>query len=208
MPKHIIPSGNSLHIEQARDIYQRYCAAESEAAFYALQMGIYLEWVKPQLPHGSFEAWREQQIGISKQHASKFAQAARAAMERKELKGLRPELLLGDGRERKSAEQMLLDFVDGRSQRQLFADLNIAGYAPQPPAQRIGPREPVDMRADVLIGLRQHCEHLLMLRHEMAKEQYDTACARLLKTLEDMTSCVWAPDPGEKRPRPEFASLG
>ena len=48
-----------------------------------------------------------------------------------------------------------------------------------------------DLVRDELVSLRERCENVINLRESMTKEAYSTACARLQRTLEEMTQTGW-----------------
>src|ERR1700726_1703784 len=48
-----------------------------------------------------------------------------------------------------------------------------------------------DLIRDAAVILRESCEHLVSLRDQMNKHVFSTVCARLHRTLEELTACGW-----------------
>jgi hypothetical protein len=44
---------------------------------------------------------------------------------------------------------------------------------------------------DAAVNLRQHCEEVVILREQMNKKAFSTVCARLQRTLEELTGSSW-----------------
>lgn len=195
-----------LRVADAINVYAAFKRADNEAAFYALQLGIYLEWVKPQLEHGEFDNFKTDVLRISAQHGRRFQESARLAMKQKELMGLKPQALLGEGgaKQRKAAEQMLMDFIDGRSQAQLFNDLKGIKHKSGPLSQEEKVQEIRNHRRDLLVNLRESCERVVKFKADLSTDRIDTACARLITTLETLTGVAWSPDPAREREALEF----
>lgn len=107
--------------------------------------------------------------------------------------------------DRKTREQ-ISEFLEGQSQRQLqFRFASGKGEAPRTPR---GPNKEIDLRKQCCRDLASACDFFLKMRGNLPNEYFDTACARILKTLEEATSCRWAPDPDKERTREEWKENG
>jgi len=55
---------------------EAYTLLEQGAAFYAVRMGLSLEKAKRLLPHGQFDAWRDEKTSVSRPHAWRYRKLA------------------------------------------------------------------------------------------------------------------------------------
>jgi hypothetical protein len=103
--------------------------------------------------------------------------------------------------DRKTREE-IAGFLEGQSQRQLqFRLLSDRGEAP--PVTR-GPQKQQPLNKLCCIQIKEACAQFLLMRSHMPDLYFDSACSRLLKTLEEATACRWSPDPERARENIEF----
>lgn len=187
--------------------FEQWKMARRDAAYRGIRIGILLGHAKAQLPHGEFLPWLSKNHGdMTARNAQLFMRDASLAVQDKTLQGLET-LLLGDGskKDMAKADAALLKFIDGRTQAELRADLSGKKQDQRRDAQQ---REQFDLKTECLVNLRSSCEQILQISNVLDRERHDTACARLLKTLEEMTGTAWSPDPERKRDQEQFHEHG
>lgn len=137
--------------------------AERDACFRYVRIGLRCLRKKEQLGHGKFMPWITAALNQARQRrANRYMQIASAFIERKQLSTDQVIALIGDAPSsaRTEAEQMLLDFVGGRTQTELLAELARPRLG--------GAREGAGRKAQTETYLR-----------EMAEEFYDELCRSL-----------------------------
>lgn len=187
--------------------FEQWKMAKRDAAFRGIRLGILLAHAKEQLAHGEFLPWlAETQPDITARSAQLFMKDAAAAMEDKALRGI-GNLLIGDGSKKEigKAEQALMKFIDGRTQQELREDLHAPGKAVQRDQQQ---RQQFDLKTECLVNLRAACDQVIQICGELDKPRVDTACTRLLNTLEALTGCPWRPDAEAKSDSVPFKEHG
>ena len=65
-----------------------------------------------------------------------------------------------------------------------------------------------DVMKDLAVSVKDQCEQLLSVRPHMKKRVFETVCARLHTTLEEMTGSPWAPQPSDAPRQPFFQEHG
>lgn len=196
-----------VHAKKIGDEFEQFQMANRDAAYRGIRIGILLLDAKAKLAHGEFMPWLEKNCaGITQRSANLFMRDASVAIESKKLRGLET-LLLGGGTKADlaKADKLLLEFIDGRTQAELREDLKGGKKEKSRDQQQ---REQYDLKRECLVGLRTSCEQILLVAADLDKPRHDTACARLLETLEKLTGCAWRPDAEAKRETIPFKEHG
>jgi hypothetical protein len=104
--------------------YIRWKHHDRETNLCMLRMGIVMELVIAELPHGQWEKWREANISVSRSHTYNFRAVAQKFMIQKKLGIDKAKALLvaddtvtDDG---ESFQQLAFDFIGDKSQSELF----------------------------------------------------------------------------------------
>ncbi len=119
------------YIERLREEVQQLVMAERDAAFRGLRVGIMLEFFKQQVPHGFFMAWAKATIPELGVRQRNYCMAvARRYVEQQKLAEPQVKALSAPKLEQKH-EQLLLDFIGGRSQAELMDDLGVKLSGPK-----------------------------------------------------------------------------
>ena len=109
--------------------YVRFETVEKEATMLMLEIGVMLEAVKEQLPHGQLMKWVKDNVAISYRHATRFRELAQVFIKATNLKNGEC-LLLCDPANSKEAlgeklRQMAFDFLGDKTQAELFEQYKI-----------------------------------------------------------------------------------
>lgn len=111
------------------DLYNKYLMVEKEATVMMLEIGLALEYMKEQLPHGQLIKWIEENLTISRMHAHRFRQLARVFIQANSLKPDEAFLLCNPENSKKALgeklRQMAFDFLGDRTQAELFEQYKI-----------------------------------------------------------------------------------
>jgi len=106
--------------------FARYGELEREATILALRIGMALEMVKDELPHGQLEKWIKANCVIGVRHARRFRQLAKVFLGSCSLPAHKGYLLCEpEARGHKKVEQLAFAFLGDKSQAELFAEHGI-----------------------------------------------------------------------------------
>jgi hypothetical protein len=158
--------------DQLNEKTERFNVVEKEATMLMLEIGITIEWVKEQLPHGQLEKWVNANLTISKSHARRFRQLAQVFIRANTLK---PDecFLLCDPANSKEAlgeklRQMAFDFLGDKTQAELFEQYKIKYQEPKKLTYH--PPKPVDNPTNPIEGLK-------LSAHKDWIDVYNTLCS-------------------------------
>ena len=109
--------------------YVQFETVEKEATMLMLEIGVMLEAVKEQLPHGQLMKWVKDNVTISYRHATRFRELAQVFIKATNLNNDEC-LLLCDPENSKEAlgeklRQMAFDFLGDKTQAELFEQYKI-----------------------------------------------------------------------------------
>jgi hypothetical protein len=127
---HLLPIATQINEKT-----ERFQVVEKEATILMLEIGLAMEFVKQQLPHGQFEKWRNENLTISRSHAHRFRQLAQVFIKANSLNHDEC-LLLCDPANSKEAlgeklRQMAFDFLGDKTQAELFEQYKIKYQEPK-----------------------------------------------------------------------------
>jgi len=120
---------------QINEKVERFQVVEKEATMIMLEVGLGIEYVKEQLPHGQLQKWMSANLTISHRHARRFSELARVFIKANSLKNDEC-LLLCDPANSKEAlgeklRQMAFDFLGDKTQAELFEQYKIKYQEPK-----------------------------------------------------------------------------
>ena len=114
---------------QVNEKFERFQVVEKEATMLMLEIGLTIEYVKEQLPHGQLEKWVNSNLTISKSHARRFRELARVFISANSLKNDECFLLCDPANSKEALgeklRQMAFDFLGDKTQAELFEQYKI-----------------------------------------------------------------------------------
>jgi len=119
-------ANNATQIERVaaelNKTYEQWQVVERANNMLMLKMGLMLQWVFGQLPHGEWESWCENYIHISQRHAHRFRAVAVqfAAVQKLELEEVYKLSVCDEQKKVQKFEQMAFAFLGTDSQADLF----------------------------------------------------------------------------------------
>lgn len=118
----------SGYAEQLKHDLAAYGQVERNAAFLAIRVGMVLNRVKLSLPHGQLWKWVEGNVGnYVERHLRRFMTLAEKFIAEHNLKPAQLSAISeADAQKASPATQLVMDFIGGRSQAELFAEYGIA----------------------------------------------------------------------------------
>jgi hypothetical protein len=164
---HLLPIATQINEKT-----ERFQVVEKEATILMLEIGLAMEFVKQQLPHGQFEKWRNENLTISRSHAHRFRQLAQVFIKANSLNHDEC-LLLCDPANSKEAlgeklRQMAFDFLGDKTQAELFEQYKIKYQEPKKLTYH--PPKPVDNPTNPIEGLK-------LSAHKDWIDVYNTLCS-------------------------------
>lgn len=127
---HLLPVATQIN-----EKVERFQAVEKEATMLMLEIGLALEFVKEQLPHGQLIKWIESNLTISRMHAHRFRQLAQVFIKANSLKSDECLLLVDPANSKEALgaqlRQMAFDFLGDKTQAELFDQYKIKYKEPQ-----------------------------------------------------------------------------
>lgn len=114
-----------LYAKQLRAEVEQLLMAEKDAAFRSLRIGVLLVAARDHLPHGHFEKWLKASAPDLSEGRRRYCMIiARKFMEKGQIAAPQVKALCAPKLEQKH-EQLLLDFIGGRSLVELMDDLGV-----------------------------------------------------------------------------------
>jgi hypothetical protein len=108
---------------------------EKEATMIMLEVGLMLEAVKEQLPHGQLQKWIAENLTISYRHAKRFRELATEFIKANSLKNDECLLLCDPANSQEALgeklRQMAFDFLGDKTQAELFEQYKIKYQEPK-----------------------------------------------------------------------------
>lgn len=142
-----------------------------------VEMGLYFVKAKEKIGHGDFLDFVKLEtvsnLGISDRTARNYMNAARNA-------GLTARSTSDDVVRLRQSKAL-----HGKKPTELYRLMDVE------PVEEQEPEKKADLLKDAAISLRESCENVATLRDRMSKRVYGTICARLHRTLEELTGCGW-----------------
>lgn len=114
---------------QINEKFERFQVVEKEATMIMLEVGLAIEYVKEQLPHGQLEKWVKENLTISRSHAQRFRELARVFIKANSIKEDEMFLLCDPANSKEALgeklRQMAFDFLGDKTQAELFEQYKI-----------------------------------------------------------------------------------
>lgn len=125
-----------LVADQINADFAIYKEHEKEATKYMLKIGLLMEHVKKELPHGQLNKWIQQNLTIGYRHAHRFRKLAQAFIEANQLKEGEVFALVDPANSQKELadrlQQMAFDFLGDKAQGELLEEYGIRFRDPKP----------------------------------------------------------------------------
>jgi len=140
---------------QINEEYANFEDLEKQATMSMLKIGLLMEHVKEQLPHGQFKRWAEANLTVKYRHAHNFRKLAQVFIAAQQIDSGEMLALVNPENSKKALgdklRQMAFDFLGDKTQAELFAEYGIQvrekAEAKQLPPPKPKPLKPGETQA-------------------------------------------------------------
>jgi hypothetical protein len=114
--------------DSIREDFSQADLADRDLSFRNIRIGVRLIQAKSLIPHGGFDAWRKKEFTEARERKCRYSMSLAQSWIEQQQVGSGDLRVLLEGGEKKAeskVEQLLLEFIGGRTQAELLSDLGI-----------------------------------------------------------------------------------